>query len=500
MADERTINSISTYRLVVPKDEILESWHADKPRLHKGLPLKKVLHANTSDIPLLSERGVVTPQGWLLSKVLRDRNDLLGMPQSVADTLTARALDVPKSWAVLFRLMTNVTPGSITRKEALELFVARPERHFAEATQPLLNLATKVDAFQRDDWERVQEQLAEKHRQGASRNKLDDLVSAPDDLTQMVGQAFITGADYSTISAFQGVRTLAEIRRIDREFARYDGFVGIDLAAVETLHASDLRRCGHDFFYSGLFGFTNQEVMTGNREFMTTVTPQEPEAPEGKTTLVAYQPAGPIVNNSLPDALATLARTNAEKRAIQSRPPAPASPVEQPALEHKVVVCTPEPPTKKDQKFNRSGLFKKGARLATSGGLYLGGVFSLFKAWGNFELIRKLDALVEPRRPEVQSLDKQILDQERIGIQLYNELKVTADRARRGELSKSIEDSNVRYANLVLDKSVVQNQAKPLEKEGQAIANWMGLEAATGVGLVLRHPLRQLIWNVLNKN
>lgn len=510
-------------RLSLSHEEVVRSWQAERPRLSRTVPVSSVLK---DTIPLYTINGEITPQGWLISKTLRYKNQLRELTQEQADQRTATTLGIPCSWAVLFRMMTNVNPGSnITRPQTFEQFLMKPEYYFDNATKPLMDLATKVDALKKSDWERMQEEVAEKHRDGGEGNQFGDLTMRPSDLTKIVRQAFIIGADYATTVAL-GLNGSLTTRPGYKEFERYDTLLATGLAAVEILHTNRLVRSGHNFFYTGLFNTAHGETVI---QPVKVAVPEEVEA----TKEILSQPAtsntglkndggarvvetevvrrlgvdvrkvtvaseGVIHDVYLPVAVQSLnALTNSQdgakeittskktelapKNSDSSNTVLPVFPPSQRADSSKPLATT-----------RRAGLgFVLGKGISwgtTASGLYL-----LQRTWANGHWASDLDAKIIPARAAIRQTDSRLAEIQAKITSARNDLSLTKDPVRQAQINQQIQAFKKDLADFQVDKNVELTKAKPLEDDAAWVGNRTILQGVTGFALTFR---KAILWFV----
>lgn len=247
---------ISNRRVHLSTEQLVEMWRQEKPRLQRSVSVSEAL---VRPPKLYSERGLMTPQGWILSKAVPFKQELQEMTQQQADELMAHLLRHPRSMAVLARHLMNLHPGKgLTRRESVVYALTKPEYFLGDCVMILKDLALRIDGLSKTEWEDIQEKYFDLKSQtyiSLLGFPLAVQLSSPLDLTKMTSDAFRVGAKYASLAAF-GLHP-AEFKASFVEPVVNDVFVASGLAALEVLHVMDLQTQGHQFVYKKLFETTS---------------------------------------------------------------------------------------------------------------------------------------------------------------------------------------------------------------------------------------------------
>lgn len=447
-------SGIPVQRHKIPIEEVVQAWQSERPRLHRTLPLNSVL---TSTIPLYTENGEITPQGWVLSKVLQQKKQLRDLSQPQADELTARVLDIPKSWAVLLRFMTNKNPGSsLNRQQVFEQFLLKPEYFFGDVTEPLISLATRIDGLKREDWEKVQTEINEKYGGQDSGNQLGALTLPPvPDTTRMVRDAFMAGAEYSSSAAFGLNRAPSRATKSHEDFrpVSNDTLVAVGLAAIETLHQNEPALSGHSFFYQSLFEAPKQETIA--------------ETKTKNTTPISASWEEPAVKVMLPG--------DSDRSSEQ---PIEAEIDIAPIIELQIPV-----------KFYTRTFLRSLLNL----GLYAGGVFSLWEAKISLDVANAIQAEIDPTSKDVAKIDEKLEILDGRYRRNRSEYTLTRQQDRIAQLNKDGELIKADSVALLNDKKGKQEKIEPAVDAHNNQSRDTVWKTVLGGALLGR----KLIWRVL---
>lgn len=257
--------TIANRRLHLDTQVLASSWGNTRPNIQRSVSLAEALHRPPR---VCTERGVLTPQGWILSQAVPFNDELSQMSQQQADELMAKTLRWSRARAVLCRHLMNLHPGkNLTRRETVAQALTRLDYFFGDTTEELLELATRIDSLTAEDWRKVSEKLFDLKSQTAQSllgSPLGLQLTSPLDLTRITEDAFRTAAKYSAEAAHGINPVRADAGYFDPVVN--DVFVAAGRAGLEVLHRGELQAQGHKFTYKALFlnGIAKQETARVN--------------------------------------------------------------------------------------------------------------------------------------------------------------------------------------------------------------------------------------------
>lgn len=276
-------SGISNRRVYLSTEQLVEMWRQEKPKLQRSVSVSEAL---VRPPKLYSEHGLMTPQGWILSKAVPFKEELQEMTQQQADELMAHLLRHPRSMAVLARHLMNLHPGKgLTRRESVVYALTKPEYFLGDCVRGLKDLALRVDGMTKTEWEDIQEKYFDLKSQTSVSllgSPLAVQLSSPLDLTKMTSDAFRVGAKYASLAAF-GLHP-AEFKASFVEPVVNDVFVASGWASLEVLHRNDLQAQGHKFVYEKLFIDTQKRKLAS-----TTLVEKQPKPEKIKVTQDEYE-------------------------------------------------------------------------------------------------------------------------------------------------------------------------------------------------------------------